>query len=597
MSFFQSEGKINIAQSDVRISAENGLSFRQDQVVGIYIPPSVKYFSGKDCYLQFDATITNDTSAGDIFPTRLQLDAEIGAHSLFSALRIYAGNRETLLEENTEYPSYVSLKYNFDKNDVIQNKRAMDEGCGTWVPATKGTRGTTKSVANNYVYSPWMEGVNTGKDDEPDADITEAPDFISAKITLPIHAGIFSECEKVYPNLLTNGIYLELVMASGRNLFRQMDGVLLDRRPTLNPLVFGVTNAGGNWSNNSAKNEFWMKYDNNAKVSGLCPFIVGEKVGFFKGSDQSVITITENGVTDTAIISQIETADDRLKITLTGAGPTQTSGASLNFGTTDIYMYSNSLRGSVTASSFNPSVEIKNVELIVHQISMSPEYERGMLSKISQGGVVKFDYNSVGVQRYSTLSSETQPSVPLHLDYARARGIICVPTDATLYPSQHQTCGKDTYLITKNDPVKFVEDITLRSNRTGLEGCSNGLSEYSFFLNGKMVPSRPIKTSKASNKKGGIDANYLVELEKSLVSFGIEPTSFEYYNRNFVVGRMLAIGSNAVFDGRGRTARLDLKYEGTTADVDQPSVNILWKIFTAHIRTLEIKSNDIQVLM
>ena len=442
-----------------------------------------------------------------------------------------------------------------------------------------------------------MEGVNTGADDEPDADVTSAPNFISAKITLPIHCGVFAECEKVYPNLLTNGIYLELVMASGRNLFRQMDGALLERRPVLNPAVYGVTNAGGNWTNNTAKHEFWMKYNNNAKVSGLCPFIVGEKVGFYRPSNATIVPLTENGATDTAEITKIETADDRLKITLTGAGPTQTSGSALDFGTGEYVMFSNSLRGSATGSSFNPKVEIKNVELIVHQISMSPEYERAMLSKISQGGVVKFDYNSVGVQRHSTLSSETMPSVPLHLDYARAKGVLCVPTDATLYPAQHQTCAKDTYLIAKDDPQKFSEDILLHSNRTGIEGCSNGLSEYSFFLNGKMVPSRPIKTSKASNKKGGIDANYLVELEKSLVSFGIEPTSFEYYNRNFVVGRMLAIGSNAVFDGRGRTARLDLKYEGTTANVDAPSVNLLWKIFISHIRTLEIKSNDIQVLM
>jgi hypothetical protein len=596
MSFFQSEGKINIAQSDVRISAENGLSFKQDQVVGIYIPPSIKYFSGKDCYLQFDAVITNDTSAGDVFPTRLQLDAEIGAHALFSSLRVYAGNRETLLEENTEYPSYVSLKYNYNKNDVIQNKRAMDEGCGCWVPATKGSNGTSKSIANNYVYSPWMEGVNTGSADEPNAEILSAPNFINAKITLPIHCGVFSECEKVYPNLLTNGLYLELVMANGRNLFRQMDGVLMDRRPTLNPRVYGVSNAGGNWTNGDAEAEIWCQYDNSMKTSSLSPFIVGEKIGFVKG-DNTIVTITENGATDTAVITSITTADDRLKITLTGAGPTQTSGGALNFGTTEIYLFSNSLRGSATASSFSPSVEIKNVELIVHQISMSPEYERSMLSKVSQGGVVKFDFNSVGVQRHSTLSSETQPSVPLHLDYSRARGIICVPTDATLYPTQHQTCAKGTYLITKDNHDKFREDTLIRSNRTGLEGCSNGLSEYSFFLNGKMVPSRAIKTNKASNKKGGIDANYLVELEKSLVSFGIEPTSFEYYNRNFVIGRMLAIGSNAVFDGRGRSARLDLKYEGSTADEDAPSVNLLWKIFISHIRTLEIKSNNIDVLM
>ena len=82
-----------------------------------------------------------------------------------------------------------------------------------------------------------------------------------------------------------------------------------------------------------------------------------------------------------------------------------------------------------------------------------------------------------------------------------------------------------------------------------------------------------------------------------MVSFGIDPKSFEYYNRNFLVGRMLAIGENAVFDGRGRTARLDLKYEGTDAEYNQPSVNLLWKIFVSHLRTLVIRANDIQVEM
>ena len=53
MSFFQTEGKINLSQSDVRISAENGLSFEQDQTIGIFIPPSVKYFSGKDQHVYF----------------------------------------------------------------------------------------------------------------------------------------------------------------------------------------------------------------------------------------------------------------------------------------------------------------------------------------------------------------------------------------------------------------------------------------------------------------------------------------------------------------------------------------------------------------
>ena len=104
-NFFTSQEKVQMEQTSVRISAENGLSFNAGQTIGIYIPPSVKYFRGKDCYLQFDLKIQNDPA----FPaTRLMLDSGIGANALVKQLRIYAGNREQLLEENTEYNTYVS---------------------------------------------------------------------------------------------------------------------------------------------------------------------------------------------------------------------------------------------------------------------------------------------------------------------------------------------------------------------------------------------------------------------------------------------------------------------------------------------------------
>tara|TARA_R100001460_G_scaffold104511_1_gene150270 strand:- start:1130 stop:1468 length:339 start_codon:yes stop_codon:yes gene_type:complete len=110
-----------------------------------------------------------------------------------------------------------------------------------------------------------------------------------------------------------------------------------------------------------------------------------------------------------------------------------------------------------------------------------------------------------------------------------------------------------------------------------------------------MVPSRPISTKKTTDKRGGIDANFMVELEKSLLSFGIPVNSFEEYAKNFVVGRVLAMGEDAVFDGRGMTARLNCQYQGTTDDQDKPSVNLLWKIFTRHVRTLVIKNGSVMV--
>ena len=437
---------------------------------------------------------------------------------------------------------------------------------------------------NDFVYSPWSEAVNNNVGQS--TAVTSAPAYIDAKITLPLHCGVFAENKKVFPNILTNGVYIELVMADNRNLFRQVDGVMMTRRLKLNPRFMGVDKDGATWDNGATTDTFFFYNDNNQRFPQNCPFIIGEKVGFSKDG-------TLANVSGYSTITEIVEEDGFLKITTAG-DETNNTGDDLgdDGGETDYHAVSLSLWASDGA--FNPSCKVSNVEMICHQIDMGEQYENAMLKKVREGGVVRFDIPSVAVQRYSTLSSEVQATIPLHLEYARAKGIIAMPTDATLYSCAKQSSSYLTYIINK-DADEFIEDTLLKSNRTGIEGCSNGLSEYSWFLNGKMVPSRPINTRKTTNKKGSIDAHYISELEKALVSFGIPPRSLEYYNRNFLIGRMLTLGENAVFDGRGRTARLDCKYEGTTEDVDEPSVNLLWKIFISHLRTLTIKGDSIAV--
>jgi len=598
--FFDSGQKINLDQSDVRISAENGLDFSQDQTIGIYIPPSVKYFSGKDSYLQFDAQIAGDVDkAKGSFATRLQLDPNTGANSLFSSLRVYAGNRETLLEENTEYASYVSVKYDYSKTDTEQKKRALREGCGVWTPATAGTLGTTKSIGNNFLYNPFMKVPNAGQGVGPEETLTtewDNTDFIPAKITIPLHCGVFAENSKVFPNLLTNGCYIELVMAGQRNLFRQMDGVLKERRMRLNPVFFGKDNAGLKITADDEIDAVWCRAGvNNQRDPQSCPFVVGEKINFVKdtkdGSTATTNTITLGKDGYGAVITSITNDGTLLKIGFdTGTKIKVATG--MDQATENWFLFSESVSA---ATEFSPSCKVSNVELICHQIDMGDVYEKKMISKVSQGGVVMFDIPSVGVQTHSQLSSDIQATIPLNLEYSKARGIIALPTDAKLYSTAHQTSATGTYLIRKDAGALYQEDTLNRSNRTGISGVSNGLSKYNFFLHGKMVPSREISTAKTTDKRGGIDAHFISELEKGLLACGIPANSFEEYASNFIIARQLAIGKNAVFDGRGKTARLNCKYEGSVADVNAPSVNTLWKMFIKHTKTLVIKGDNISV--
>ena len=603
--FFTADNKVSLDQTDIRISAENGLDFSQDQTIGIYIPPSVKYFSGKDTYLQFNAQIkAGIDNANGAFATRLMLDPQIGGSSLFSSMRVYAGNRETLLEENTEYPSYVSVKYDYSKSEVEQRKRSLDEGCGTWTPANRGTLGTTKSSGNNFLYSPYFKTINSGSSAQRDATIDSAngttdwsdTDFIPAKLTLPLHSGMFAENSKVFPNGLTNGIYIELVMAPVRNLLRQVDSVCLSRRLRLNPMFNGVGTKTTKWEIGDAGKEtvIFLNDINNQYDTQTCPFVLGEKIGIAKDNGDGTFTkiVLSKGKDDYgAVVDKIETDTGNIKLTV-GRGVGVETATEIDPATANYFLYSLSLDG---ASSWAPSVSVSNVELIVHQITADGDYVNGQMNKLSSGGVIRFDIPSVGVQTQSTLASDVQSTIPLNIEYSKAKSILCVGTDASIYDCATNTSAKSTYLQQRDSGSSSTIDVDMRSNRTGLEGCANGLTNYSFFLDGKMYPSRPISTKKVSDKRGGIDANYMVELEKALLSFDIPVNSFEEYARNFVVGRVLAIGADAVFDGRGKTARLNCQYQGTTADRDKPSVNLLWKIFTRHVKTLILKGGNVSV--
>ena len=591
MAFFNTQGKINLDQSDIRISAENGLDFMAGQTIGVYIPPSVKYFSGKDSYLQCDVLIQNDES-GTNARTRLMLDAGCGGNALIQTCRVYAGNRATLLEENTQYNTYCAFKYDFSRTDTEQNKRALTEGCGTWMPQTRGTRGTTKSIANNYVNSPYMRTVNASVDPDTSLKVadkwTNANDFITAKLTLPIHMGCFANNTKVFPNLLTDGCYVEFTLADTRNAFRQLDSVLAQRRLRLNPRLAKIDEEDlaaikTSWVKNKKTSKLYLSASNMNDVVQQVPFVVGEAVKLVQGDkDMAVPTLGAN-----FIVKEIN-ASSGDGIELVGEAQVELTSDTIDLSANEFYLVSRSV--SSVAGTWAPTFKLSNVEVIVHQIDMGQQYEKAMLSKVrEQGGVIEFDIPSVQCHTHSTLRSDVQSTIPLNIEYARAKSIVCVPTDATIYTCQAQTSATGTYLITKDTSNDYLEDIELRSNRTGLAGCANTLTSYSFFLNGKQVPSREINCSKTTNKDGGIDANYMLELEKGLVAAGIPVNSFSEYQRNFVVTRMLAMGENAVFDGRGRTARLNCRYD------TEATHNMLWKNFVFHIRKLVIKGDNIHV--
>jgi hypothetical protein len=585
--YFRSGDKINLDQTEIEISAENGLDFKENQVIGIYVPPNVRFFSGKESRLSFDVELSPDTS-GDFGATALQLDGTIGGQSLFSKCRIYAGNRAQLIEETDAYDTMVSVKYSYESNDSIRNKRALTEGCGAYLPECRCTTGCLKSNQSNMMTNPYFEqrfhGENkltgaAGKDTQAIADKMQ-----KAHIEMPLHMGCFANNTKAFPNVLTDGVYIELTCNPAVKVMRTLDNLNRNRSMYNNPMWNGAGTTGTKWENAGGdQTKIFLKNDVNMMTNAQhCPFVVGEKLGFFKAN---IAGTREIALTATPVISEITTAGGEIELTINGCKPAAAAD-DIDPAADDVFVFSISLDQTGT---YAPSYTISDVKMIIHQVNVGPEYEQGMMAKMKEGGVIAFDIPSVACHKTSLLKADRQATINLNMDHAKCRSIISVPTDATVYAGKDKINSKGTYeWFLDNEGNTGVQYL---SDTSGLTGCGNNLSSYNYQLNGLLVPSRAVKTSKSSTKdSGGIDGEHTLELEKALLGAGIVPLSFKDYKKNFCLGRVLAMDANTVYDGRGVDTRLLLDYGDKQADVQ-----MLWCHYIYHIKTLNIRGEGLTI--
>ena len=414
--------------------------------------------------------------------------------------------------------------------------------------------------------------------------------------------GVFANNSKAFPNVLTDGVYISLTTAPSRQVFRTLDTVCQSRSLLNCPQFGGAGTHGTNWAvADGAITEFFCTHKNVQINAQVCPFIVGEEVGLVKHDGTKVET-------DVAmVISAIASVATGWKITTT-AGITLVSPDPVEH-SRDYHWVSKSLDPKTAPTTvWSPSLTISDVKMIVHKVDVGQQYEQGMMSKMKQGGAIEFDLPCVQCHKNSILKTDRQATININIEHAKAKSIICVPTDATIVSCSDNANSKGTYNWGgDDDPLgedTTADDIRIRSDQTGLVGMGNFLTSYNFQLNGQLVPTRAVQCSKSSSKNGGIDGTQILELEKSLLGAGHEPMSFAAYRKNFCIGRVLAMDANTVYDGRGVDTRLLLRYEETSGGAQvggssnngAPERNTLWKNFVYHIKTISIKNDGITVL-
>jgi len=593
MSYFVASDKIPISQKSVSIPAENGTNYIHNQEIRFRIDPqSVKFFNPEETYLEANVLIKPPAYTNQPFgaksvvgatPTKLQLDTETGFQSLCRRITITGSNGE-ILEEIDNYNTLVSVMYDYKSNESLKGKRALTEGSSMRFPESRGTEGTSKSMANNTKNNPyWRNQDATTLNASWTAD-----NFVKCKVCIPLHTGIMSN-DKVFPNMLMgqSGIGISILLEDQSRVFRQLDGAMRFRRLPLNPIFLGKTNAGASLGTNASFNEFFLKKDNAILDAKSLPFCVGQKIGFQRLVSGNASIVAFKSASGVPVIKQIEVSGGFVKVTLNAS--VEIDGKGMDSAAQKIAVFSDSLTPT-EATSYDATYEVSDVNLIVQAVMPPPQYESEMMRKMKEGGEITYDFMSSTTYKYSQLASDRVANIRFPIENSRCKSILCVPTDATQYTTQQVLNASDTYnLINPQEKVSDTDcpDFYLRSSRPGLEGITDDIKNFQFLYDGRLQPNRAVPLTKTSTTKS-IDAQHLILLDQALSQSGISGHSFAKFNQNFVIGKPLALG-DAVYDARNKDFSLQVNYNSGSVK------NKLWLSFVHHIRRIRISGDSVSV--
>jgi hypothetical protein len=581
-SFFVSSDKIQVGQTDVSIPSENGLNYKSGGKIDLYIPPTSKFIDLSQSRLKMNVSFALP-SASEVL--RTQLDAQTGLHSLIRSCRIFSGRKTALLEEIEGYDILTALRFDYETNDNLKKKRALTEGTTDYDPACRGTLGTTKTIQGNCFSNPYFSTI-TGSTPTLTSSFTAGTDneLKVVKGELHLNTGLFRN-EAVFPALLTDGLFIEILLQDKKKVFRKLDSVAKDRSLRLNPMFHSITGSdtashtSGSFENGDTTTSFYVTRDNNMTSTNVFPFVVGQQFSLVD-YDNKVINGSVGTIRQIEQDTSASTAPAKIKITTTEI--TSTMGFTLGGSNASrAFMVD---RTADERTSYDIDYTVSDVELIVKQIQVPDGYENSMMSMMKEGGTINYDYRTFTNYRFSQLSGDNVANIRLPLIESRATSILCIPTDASNYSGKELLSGSTTY-IEQQDP----QDVIIRSCRSGLVGISDNLQEYQFIYDGKINPSRKVDVSKIS-AKNSISQQWCIESEKALAMADIEPLSFRQFQSNFFIGRALALGKNAVYDARGKDFNLQVEYTGA----DQTK-NKLWNNYVSHLRRLVIRNGGLDV--
>ena len=634
-SFWASADKIPVRQTKVSIPAEHGLNYTDGQTIWITIPPTIDYIQPKETYLRADCLI--DTNTAD---TRMCLD-KMGGNALIRDIRVYSGGAGgQLLEEIQSYNVLASLRYSYEQNESLRNKRELTEGGQNFNPKTRGTAfDSSQADINNVSDSLYTDPfVNSNA-----AQTTAHPQKL-VKMLIPLNTGIFQN-NKVFPCLLTQGLRIEILLENAPRVLQVLDQVNITNRLTTKVLFHSAETTGasagsggvdadvagtGRWTGTDTATSIWVRRENGQWNAENFPFKVGEEFDIIDNTASPIGTLTDAFATYTTA-----DGDNVLRVLSIQHHAATGNAAAVGgvWGLSEIVLVSNATKVATMANAISgelggyslisrgialpditaawkPTYTLSNVALITQQIEMPSGYTRKLVNMMKEGGVLNYGFLSYTNYKYSQQAGDIVANIRLPLQESKCKSVLCIPTDSSVYSNVQQVTGYTMALpdaatadypafvqgdYTYNTLTEDGTDGVIFSTRSGLVGIWDFLTSYQWFYDGRLNPSRKVDTSQVSTGKS-LSQQWNIEGEKALAMGGIRPLSFRDCHTNAFIGRAVAL-QDGVYDARNRDFNLQVEYNNrTSAGVATPPVkNKLWNCYSCHIRTLQVKGDQISV--
>ena len=595
-SFWTAEEKIPVSQKKVSVQAENGLSYDLGQQINFVIPPTIGFMMPSETYLRMDVRVQGTANVP------ITLDGDLGANVLIRDIRISSGGAQNqILEEIQNVNVLTALKYDYNTNDTLKQKRSLTEGTVLKSNVSAPNNDGTSTNMNNLDTNPYFNA--SGQD------LTDT-EFKTVKCLLKLPTGIFQN-DKIFPLAMTQGLRIEIILEDSNRVFSQLETSLKNKRVTSNPRfhsIDGDNTANTKWTiagSGSKTTKIFLQRQNGVVSVESCPIKKGDVIAFVKPKadgdlgespgDTRIAKATPGGTTTVKVTVLTVVYNDAVGATGANGGLVEiTFAETTNTWYADIdntfYVYS---CGVDEATTFAPTCSVNNVELQVQQVEMPSGYISKMNSMLKAGGAMNYDFLSFTNYKYSQLLSDRVVNIRLPIQNSRCKSVLCIPTDATPYSAKQNVFSDTTYQV--NNIIRDTGALDSaysqnNSTRSGLVGIADHASNYQFIYSGRLNPNRKVPLGRISVNDQNLALNQqsLIENEKALFMADIDPLSFDKYQENFFIGRSLSLASG-VYDARGKDFNLQVEYQET----DAPSKPKLWNCFVAHLRRIVVKGDAI----